>query len=81
MRRLRLLYMATVRPAMLYGAQVWGVRDDGGAPVKSLLEPLRKVQNRCLRRVIGAYRRTPIAVIKKEAAIPLIQLYIKTAAL
>ena len=81
MRRSRLLYMATVRPAMLYGAQVWGVRDDGGTPAKSLLEPLRKVQNQCLRRVTGAYRRTPIAAIEKEAAIPLIQLYIKTTAL
>ena len=81
MRRSRLLYMATVRPAMLHGAQVWGVRDDGGAPAKSLLEPLRKVQNQCLRRVTGAYRRTPIAAIEKEAAIPPIQLHIKTAAL
>ena len=75
MRRSRLLYMATVRPAMLYGAQVWGVRDDGGTPAKSLLEPLRKVQNRCLRRVTGAYRRTPIVVIKKEAAIPNLTLH------
>jgi len=72
MRRSRLLYTATVRPAMLYGAQVWGVRDDGGTPVKSLLKPLQKVQNKCLRRVTGVYRRTPIAVMEKEAAIPLI---------
>ena len=81
MRRSRLLYMATIRPAMLYGAQVWGVRDNGSAPAKSLLKPLRKVQNRCLRRVTGAYRRTPIAAIEKEAAIPPIQLHIETAAL
>ena len=81
MRRSRLLYTATVRPAMLYGAQVWGVRDDGGTPAKSLLEPLREVQNRCLRRITGAYRRTPIAAMEKEAAIPPIQLHIKTIAL
>ena len=73
--------MATVRPAMLHGAQVWGVRDDGGTPAKSLLEPLRKVQNRCLRRVTGAYQRTLIAAIEKEAAIPPIQLYIESTAL
>ena len=81
MCRSRLLYIATVRPAMLHGAQVWGVRDDGGTPAKSLLKPLQKVQNRCLRRVTGAYRRTLIVVIKKEAAIPPIQLYIKIIAL
>ena len=57
------------------------MRDDGGTPVKSLLKPLRKVQNQCLRRVTGAYRRTPIAAIEKEAAIPPIQLHIETAAL
>jgi len=81
MRRARLLYTATVRPAMLYGAQVWGVRDDGGAPAKSLLEPLQKVQNQCLRRITGAYHYTPIAAMEKEAAIPPIQLHIETIAL
>jgi len=43
MRRSRLLYTATVQLAMLYGAQVWGVQDDGGTPAKSLLKPLQKV--------------------------------------
>jgi len=81
MRRARLLYTATVRPAMLYGAQVWGVRDDGGAPAKSLLEPLQKVQNQCLRRITGAYHRILIAAMEKEAAIPLIQFYIEMIAL
>ena len=72
MRCLRLLYIATVRPAILYGAQVWGVQDNGRTPAKSLLKPLQKVQNRCLRRVTGAYWQTLIVVIKKEVAIPLI---------
>jgi len=60
---------------------VWGVRDDGGTLAKSLLEPLQKVQNKYLRRVIGAYQRTPIAVMEKEAAIPPIQLHIDIIAL
>ena len=81
MRRSRLLYMATVRPAMLYGAQVWGVRDNGGAPAKNLLKPLQKIQNQCLRRITGAYRRTLTAAMEKEAAIPPIQLHIETTAL
>ena len=57
------------------------MRDDSGTLAKSLLEPLQKVQNQCLRRVTGAYQRIPITAMEKEAAIPPIQLYIETTAL
>ena len=55
MRRSRLLYTATVQLAMLYGAQVWGVWDNGGTPAKSFLKPLQKIQNQCLCRVTRVY--------------------------
>ena len=60
---------------------MWGVQDDGGTPAKSLLKPLQEVQNRCLHRITGVYWQTPIAAMEKEAAIPLIQLYIEITAL
>lgn len=66
---------------MLYGAQVWSIRSDGEPPPKNLLKPIKKVQNQCLRRIAGAYRRTPAEAIERELAIPLIPLYTDTIAL
>lgn len=74
-RQSRLIYSAVVRPSMMYGAQVWSPQDDGGAPAKGRLKPLAKVQNKCLRTITGAYKRTPIAAIEREMAIPPIDLY------
>ena len=78
MRRSRLLYTAVVRPSMTYGAQVWGVRMDGKP---ELAKPIQKVQNQCLRRITGAYKRTPIAALEREAAVPPIGLYLETRTL
>jgi hypothetical protein len=39
--------------------------------------PLHKIQNECLRRVTGAYKRTPKAVLKREIGVPPIDLYIE----
>ncbi|KAF2174328.1 hypothetical protein K469DRAFT_648369, partial [Zopfia rhizophila CBS 207.26] len=75
-RRSRLLYTAVVRPTILYSAQIWGTRDNGNLIVKNLVRPLQKTQNQCLRKIIGAYKRTPTAAIKREIAVPLITLYI-----
>jgi len=76
----RLLYSTVVRPTMLYGAQVWGVRNDGEPAANTLLQPLRTLQNRCLRNVTGAYRRTPTAALERETDIPPINLYINKVA-
>jgi hypothetical protein len=70
MRRSRLLYSAVVRPTLLYGAQVWGTGNGDAKPGKSLLKPLQNIQNKCLRRTLGAYKQTPIAALEREAAIP-----------
>ncbi|RKF57519.1 hypothetical protein GcC1_188052 [Golovinomyces cichoracearum] len=42
---------------------------------------LQKVQTNCLRRITGAYKRTPRVVLVKEASIRPIDLYIRTASL
>lgn len=80
-RHSRLLYTAVVRPTMLYGSQIWGLRSDGGAVARSLIRPLVDAQTRSLRRVTGAYKRTPVAAIEREIAVPLLQLYIDASAL
>jgi hypothetical protein len=81
LRRSRLLYTAIVRPALLYGSQVWGVRHDGEPAANTLLDTVRKTQNQCLRRVTGGYKRTPIAALEKETGVLLVDLYIDTTAL
>ena len=80
MRNIRLLYTATVRPVLLYGAQEWGTRVAQGTLLKSTLVPLEKAQLACLRRVMRGYKRTLIAALEKEAGIPLIDLYVKAIA-
>jgi hypothetical protein len=69
MRRSRLIYSAVVRPTMLYGVQVWGAGNSNATPGKSSVKALRNVQNKCLRRTLGAYKRTPIVAMEREAAI------------
>ena len=64
-----MIYSAVVRPTMLYGVQIWGAGNGDATPSKSMVKPLRNVQNKCLRRVLGAYKRTPIAALEREAAI------------
>ena len=44
-------------------------------PAASTLEPLKKTQNRCLRRVTGGYRRTPTATLERETEIPPVDIY------
>ena len=80
-RRSRLIYSAVVRPTMLYGSQVWGIRDGGEPATTALLQPLRTLQNKCLRRVARAYKRTPTAALERETATPPIDLHIDTLAL
>ena len=80
-RRTRLLYTAVVRPTMLYGAQIWGIGPSGNFLAKGSLAPLVKLQNQCLRRITGAYKRTPSAALEREAAVPPLDLYIDTVAM
>jgi len=81
MKRSRLLYTAVVRPAILYGSQVWGMRDDGAPPAVSLIRPLMCLQNRCLRKVMGAYKRTSTAALERESNVPPVDLHMEHKAM
>src|SRR5256885_17022671 len=66
---------------MLYGSQVWGIRDGGEPAANNLLQPLQTLQTKCLRRATGAYKRTPTTALEREIAIPPIDLHIDMLAL
>lgn len=63
---------------MLYGTQEWGasLRGAGETLAISMVKPLERVQNSCLRRVTGAYKRIPRAALERETHIPPIDLHI-----
>ena len=69
-RNTRLLYTAAVRPILLYGSQEWSMRIAQQTLPKSRIKPLERVQNICLRRITGGYKRTPIAALEREAHVP-----------
>lgn len=78
MRHSRLLYTAAIRSIIIYGAPIWSARlNRRPLPITSLA-PLQRVQNECLQRITGAYRRTPQAALEREAAIMPLDLYLKT---
>ena len=80
MRKARLVYTAVIRPAMTYGIQAWGIGPDG-KHARANVQQLEKVQNRCLRRVTGGYKRTPRAALGREAHVPPLDLYSDTVAM
>jgi len=81
MKRSRLLYTAVVRPAILYGSEVWGMRNNGNPPASSLIRPLKCLQNRCLRKVMGACKRTPTAALERESNVPPVDLHMEHKAM
>jgi hypothetical protein len=68
-RKTKLLYTAVVRPTLLYGAQVWSTGPDTLEKQKKMLSALEAVQNRGLRTVMGAYKRTLITLLTREAGV------------
>ena len=78
-RHTRLLYTAVVRPTLLYGAQEWSIRNDGKPLAASTTDALGKVQNKCLRRITGGYKRTPRAALERETQVMPIDLYTEVA--
>ena len=66
---------------MMYGAQAWSLQDNSGQTASGLLKPLKKVQNKCLRRITGGYKRTPTAALEREAQVQPLDLYAETIAL
>ena len=57
------------------------MRSGSGTQAKHNLRKIAVIQNQCLRRVLGAYRRTPTAALERESVIPPIAEYIETKTL
>lgn len=68
---------SSCRPAMLYGSRVWGLQQDGAPPAAALLKPPKCLHNRCLGKVMGAYKRTPTVALERESNVPPIDNYIE----
>jgi len=86
MKKSRMIYTAVTRPIMTYGIQSWaaGPYSDmtrSNTALKTQLKGLKKVQNACLRKVLSVYRRTPSAIMEREAAVPPLDLYAEELAL
>jgi hypothetical protein len=75
-RKSRLIYSAVVRPAITYGAHIWAVNSKGESISDSKVKLLVTTQNKCIRRVLGAYKRTPTAAIERESGTPPIDIYL-----
>lgn len=71
----RHIYTAVVRSAMMYGSTVIHdplyVRKTTGYE-----ESLAKLQQQALQRILGAFKRTPRAILESEAAIPPVDIYL-----
>jgi len=65
----------------MYRSNVWAIKETKKGPPQSLLKPLQKVQTACLQSITGGYKQTATALLKKEANIPPLQLYIKATAM
>jgi hypothetical protein len=59
---------------MTSGAEIWSINRSGNQIERSKITQLKTTQNRCLRRVTGAYKRAPVAAIERELRIPPIDL-------
>jgi hypothetical protein len=73
---LRLLYTAVVRPAMTTGCPAWWAPPSTPFFQSGLGEELRRVENRCLVTVSGAYKATPVRSFQAEVGIPPLSLHI-----
>jgi hypothetical protein len=77
-RKSRLIYTAVARPVMMYGSQIWAAMPGQDISTTTKLTALAKIQNKCFRKVVGAYKGTPIAAIEREAEIPPLDLHIRS---
>jgi hypothetical protein len=69
----RLVYSATVTPAITYGAGIWHSPQGTETARKFIGKQLETLQNQGLRRILGAYKAVNSAVLEKEADIPPIE--------
>jgi len=79
--RTRLLFHATIQAAFTHGGPIWALGDTGQGLPESTLKPLQTLQNKCVRMVAGAYKRTPTAALQKETEIPPLSIHLQALAL
>ena len=70
----RQVYTAVVRPAMTYGSTIWHMPKEIQKS-NVISNKLAVIQNKCLRNIAGAFKATPIAVLKAETFIASIDIH------
>ena len=61
---LRQLYQSCITTVADFGAEVWWNQQ------KTQLLPFQKLQNMAMRKIAGAFKTTPIAVLEAELGLP-----------
>ena len=67
-KHLRQFYIAYIKSKIIYGIEIYGAANEG------VMEKLEKVQNSCLRLILGARRTSPIISLQAETNIEPIRL-------
>jgi hypothetical protein len=73
-KRARQIYLVIICPAVSYGAALW--HRPGKKRQKGPVAKLQKQQNSGLRRVLGAFKATPIRQLETEAYGPSLDLWL-----
>ena len=76
----RTLYTAIIRAAITHGSPIWHPIIDDRKPQPTITKELIKVESACIRRVLGAFKSTPIRQLNTEAYIPPIDLWMNQKA-
>jgi retron-type reverse transcriptase len=71
----RQVYIAVIRPAIGYGSPIWHTPTSNLKP-KGPITNIQSQQNQCLRRVLGAYKATPIRQLETEAWVPPLDIWL-----
>ena len=79
--KIRLLFNAIIQSTISHGAPIWALGDSGQGLPESTLKPLQTLQNKCVRLIAGAYKRTPTAALQKETEIPPLSIYLQALTL
>ena len=78
MEKARHIYLAVIRLAISYRAALWHSPKE--KPLRGLVGKLAKHQNKGLRKVLGAFRATPIRQLETEAYVPPLDLWLNSRA-
>ena len=71
------IYTAVIRPTLAYAAPVWCKNAKGEPPSADLLQPLQRVHNQGVRKILGAYRAASGASLEHESGVPPLDLYLE----